>query len=76
MINSYLPALKRAVETKVSQSLERTRHASMGGQTIIVNIIPLLNEEREIRQILGITYDITERKKMEEELRAAHDLLE
>ena len=76
MINSYLPALKRAVETKKSQSLERTRPASMGGQTIIVNIIPLLNKGGEIRQILGTTYDITERKKMEEELRKARDDLE
>jgi PAS domain S-box-containing protein len=75
MINSYLPALKRAVETKKSQSLERTRPASMGGQTII-NIIPLLNKGGEIRQILGTTYDITERKKMEEELRKARDDLE
>jgi PAS domain S-box-containing protein len=76
MINSYLPTLKRAVETKISQSLERTRPASMGGQTIIVNIIPLLNKGGEIRQILGTTYDITERKKMEEELRKARDDLE
>ncbi len=76
MINSYLPALKRAVETKISQSLERTRPASMGGQTIIVNIVPLLNKDGEIRKILGITHDITERKKMEEKLRKARDDLE
>ena len=65
MINSYLPALKRAVETKIPQTLERTRPASMGGQTIIANIIPLLDEGGEIRQILGITYDISERKRSE-----------
>ena len=76
MINSYLPALKRAVETKISQSLERTRPASMGGQTIIVNIVPLLNKDGEIRKILGITHDITERKKMEEKLRKVRDDLE
>ena len=68
MINSYLPALKLAVETKMPQTLERTRPASMGGQTIIANIIPLLDEGREIRQILGITYDITERKHQEEQI--------
>ena len=68
MINSYLPALKRAVETKIPQTLERTRPASMGGQTIIANIIPLLDEGGEIRQILGITYDITERKRAEKAL--------
>ena len=70
MINSYLPALKLAVETKMPQTLERTRPASMGGQTIIANIIPLLDEGGEIRQILGITYDITERKHAEEALKS------
>lgn len=76
MINSYLPALKRAVETKMPQMLERTRHASMGGQTIIINIIPQLDERGEIIQILGITHDITERKRMEKELRKTSDKLE
>jgi PAS domain S-box-containing protein len=76
MINSYLPALKRAIETKTSQMLERKRHARMGGQTVIVNIIPLLNEHGVVRQILGISYDITERKQMEEELRRSRNELE
>ena len=75
-INSYLPALKRAVETKMPQALERTRPVSMGGQTIIANIIPRLNEDGEIRQILCLSYDISERKRAEEELRLAHDDLE
>lgn len=66
MIDSYLPALKLAVDTKTPQVLERTRSASMGGQAIIVNIVPLLDDNGEIRQILGLTYDITERKRAEE----------
>jgi PAS domain S-box-containing protein len=69
IINSYVPALMRAVETKMPQTLERTRVASMGGQTIVINIIPLLDERGEIRRILGITYDITERKLAEEEIK-------
>lgn len=69
MINSYLPALKLAVETKMPQALERTRSARMGGQTIIANIVPLLDENGKIRQILGITYDITERKHQEEQIK-------
>ncbi len=67
MIDSYLPALKRAVESKTPQMLERTRHASMGGQVIIVNIIPLLDENGNLSRILGITHDITERKQAEEQ---------
>ncbi|VVB64131.1 Methanogenesis regulatory histidine kinase FilI [uncultured archaeon] len=68
MIDSYLPALKLAVQTKTPQALERTRPIRMGGQTIIANIIPLLDEGGEIRQILGITHDITERKHQEEQI--------
>ena len=75
MINSYLPALKLAVETKMPQMLERTRPASMGGQTIIANIVPLLDEGGEIRRILGITYDISERKRAEEALQYANEEL-
>jgi PAS domain S-box-containing protein len=76
MINSYLPALKRAVETKTPQMLERTRHVSMGGQTIIANIVPLLDERSEVRQILGITYDITDHKRAEVELKKEKDILQ
>lgn len=76
MINSYLPALKRAIETKTPQILERTRHVTMGGQTVIINITPLLDENGDIRQILGTTYDVTERKRMEEELHKSKDELE
>jgi PAS domain S-box-containing protein len=69
IINSYVPALKRAVGTKMPQTLERTRVASMGGQTVVINVIPLLDKRGEIRRILGITYDITERKLAEEEIK-------
>lgn len=76
MINSYLPALKRAVEIKMPQTIERTRTASMGGQVVIIDIIPLLDESGSIRRILGLSHDITERKRMEEDLRKARDELE
>lgn len=68
MINSYLPALKRAIETKKPQTLERKRDPSLGGQAIAISIIPLLNEKRDIRQILAISHDISEHKRIEDEL--------
>ncbi|MFB3765744.1 MAG: ATP-binding protein [Methanotrichaceae archaeon] len=76
MINSYLPALIRAVETKTPQTLERTRPKRMGGQAIMINIIPLLDGRGKIRRILGITHDITKRKRAEDALRRARDELE
>jgi PAS domain S-box-containing protein len=75
MIDSYLPALKRAIETKLPQMLERTRAAKFGGQVVILNIIPLLNENGNVHQVLGITYDITERKLIEDENRKARNEL-
>ena len=76
MIDSYLPALKLAIKTKTPLMLERTRHVSMGNQVVIINIIPLLDENGNVHQILGITHDITERKRMEDELRKARNELE
>jgi len=76
MINSYLPALKLAAETKMPQTLERTRPKSMGSQVVIINIIPLLDEHGKVRRILGITHDITKRKQAEDALRRARDELE
>jgi PAS domain S-box-containing protein len=76
MINSYLPTLMRAVQTKMPQTLERTRPAAMGGQTIIVNIIPLLDGQGEVRRILSISHDITKRKQAEEALKRTRDELE
>ncbi len=76
MVNSYLPALLRAVETKNPQTLERTRPKSMGRQVIMINIIPLLDEHGSVRRILGISHDITERKRAEDALRMARDELE
>lgn len=76
MINSYLPALKRSVETKKPQMLERKRHSRLGGQTVAISIIPLLNENGDIRQIIATSHDISEHKRMEEELCRSKDELE
>jgi len=44
--------------------------------TVIVNYVPLLDENGEVQQILGITHDITERKVMEEKLKKSQNELE
>ena len=76
MINSYVPALDRAIKTKMPQMLERTRPARLGAQTIIVNIIPRIDKYGEIRQIFGVTYDVTELKHVENELRKSEERLQ
>lgn len=64
--NSYLPILKRTVETRTIQTGECTialPHTDT--LTLIVSYMPLLNEQGEIYQILAITHDITERQQAE-----------
>jgi PAS domain S-box-containing protein len=66
----YLPILKRAVETRTTQSGECNITLPYTSTfTMIVSYVPLLNEQGEIYQILGITHDITKRKLAEEKLR-------
>ncbi|MEI2583306.1 EAL domain-containing protein [Scytonema sp. PRP1] len=76
--NSFLPILRQTVETRTLQTGECK--ISLPGSdpfTIVVTYVPLLNEHGEIHQILGITHDITERKRAEEQLlqNAFYDVL-
>ncbi|GAA6614970.1 EAL domain-containing protein [Scytonema sp. NUACC26] len=75
--NTYLPLLQKTIETRTIKSGECKIDLPGGPFTIIVTYIPLLNEHGEISQILGHTYDITERKRIEEQLshNAFHDTL-
>jgi PAS domain S-box-containing protein len=68
--DSYLPLLLKAVETRSLQAEEcNITLPDIGNLTMIVKYVPLLDEKGEIYSILGITYDITERKQVEEALR-------
>lgn len=64
--DSYLPLLHQAVETRTTRSQECTiTLPNLAPLTLIVTYIPLLDEQGDIKEILGITYDITERKRSE-----------
>jgi PAS domain S-box-containing protein len=66
----YLPLLCQAVATKRYQTGECTiALPDRAPYTIVVQYVPLLDEQGEIHQILGITYDITERKQAEDAIR-------
>ncbi|MFB2877448.1 PAS domain S-box protein [Floridanema aerugineum] len=68
--DDYLPFLQWSVETLTTQSFEcTTTLPSYGTYTAIISYIPLLNDQGELYQILGITHDITKRKRAEEALR-------
>ena len=65
----YLPALCQCAASRQPQRLSCT--ISMPGRRsdVIINYIPLLDADGEIRQILGITHDVTEIKRAAEALR-------
>ncbi|AFY80027.1 PAS domain S-box protein [Oscillatoria acuminata] len=66
--DNYLPLLQQAIETKTPQKGECNIILNNSQLSLAVAYIPLLNERGEIYQILGITHDITERKRAEESL--------
>jgi PAS domain S-box-containing protein len=66
----YLPTLLRAIETRRLQSKECTLTLpTVGTFTVVVTYVPLLNERGDIYSILGITYDLSDRKREEDALR-------
>ncbi|HEY9724939.1 MAG TPA: PAS domain S-box protein [Chroococcales cyanobacterium] len=72
MTQGYLPLLRHAVETRTLQTQECTiALPDIGNLTMIVKYVPVLDERGEIDAILGITYDITARKQIEEALKAS-----
>ncbi|MHB9030067.1 MAG: PAS domain-containing sensor histidine kinase, partial [Candidatus Latescibacterota bacterium] len=65
VIDTYMPSLLRAIETKEPQTLEA--HLTPDKEYwVLMNIVPLLNTHGDIWQILIISYDITSRKRAEE----------
>ncbi|MBD1809731.1 PAS domain-containing protein [Microcoleus sp. FACHB-SPT15] len=75
--SKYLPILQRAVETRTIQTGEcDITLPTVGSFTIVVNYVPLFDEQGEISQILGITQDITDRKRAEFALQQLNQELE
>lgn len=66
----YLPTLKEAFECGEIQSVE-TEIALPGSQPayLMVTCVPLLNESGDVHEVLGITHDLTEGKRYENELK-------
>ena len=65
--NAYLPTLKKAQETRTLQIVEATINLpDYGTSTTLIKYVPILDEKGEIYQILGVTDDITVRKRAEE----------
>jgi len=73
----YLPALIAAVETRTPQAIENTFSLPETGTfTLLVKYIPLLNSQGEVQQILAFTFDLSDRKRAEEQIRTLNNELE
>ncbi len=74
--DTYLPVLRQAFATGEVQHKEIRIELPSGTFIQEVTYVPLTDAAGGVRKVFGITYDVTERKRMEEELRKAHDELE
>jgi PAS domain S-box-containing protein len=74
--NAYLPTLKKALLTRTLQILEATINLPDYVSTTLIKYVPILDDQGEIYQILGVTDDITIRKRAEEILQNQQKWLE
>ncbi|MCU7495707.1 MAG: PAS domain S-box protein [Ignavibacteria bacterium] len=65
--NCYLPTLKKAIETLKPQSVECTLKFRTK-RTLILSFSPMLDENGRLYSLLSNSFEITERKKAENEL--------
>ncbi len=70
MHRAYLPTLRAAFETRTIRALEVNLVFPDGvGRDLVITCVPLLDEKGEVREVMGITHDFTERRAAEEQLR-------
>ncbi len=65
---TYLPALLQARSGKSTQSMEASFVLRRRQFSITATYVPMLDDARNIRQILGILHDFTKRRQTEERL--------
>ncbi|MGK7924109.1 MAG: PAS domain S-box protein [Spirulina sp.] len=76
-VGGYLPLLQDAARSRSRQTRECTFAIANGEErTFMMSYVPLLDGEGEIYQILGVAYDITERKRSERALQDAKEQLQ
>jgi PAS domain S-box-containing protein len=65
----YLPTLRKAYETRTICSLEtKLSLPGYNPRALCITCVPLLDENGEVREIMGVTHDLTESKQAENKL--------
>jgi PAS domain S-box-containing protein len=62
---AYLPLLGRAIETRSMRAAEVTVGLPQGTFAVHVAFVPLLDDEGNVREVLGVTRDLTDQRKAE-----------
>jgi PAS domain S-box-containing protein len=73
---AYLPTLTRAVETGTVQSVETELNLETGTVSLHITCVPLLDDAGKVYEILGVTHDLTDRKRAEQEIVQLNAVLE
>jgi PAS domain S-box-containing protein len=68
---NYLPVLYSTYKTKEPQVIECLINYADAPRYVIYHFVPTMDESNNIYKVLGMAYDITERKNSEEKLKAA-----
>ena len=70
----YLPTLEDALESKLIRKIETTVPLPGRGLRLLrITCVPLLGDGGEVRELLGITEDLTERRAAEQRLRQSEE---
>ncbi len=65
LTDAYLPSLRQSRDRGTLQSVECTLRPAEGEFVCELTYVPLFDESGEIREILAIAFDITERRRIE-----------
>lgn len=72
----WLPTLRAALETGEVQYLEADLPLAEGNRRALqITCVPLLDEQGQVQEVLGVTHDLTARRRAEETLRASEERL-
>jgi diguanylate cyclase (GGDEF)-like protein/PAS domain S-box-containing protein len=68
--DAYLPTLREALETKLIRKVETEITLPQGGtRALRITCVPLIDRSGDVREVLGITHDFTDRKRAESAIR-------
>jgi PAS domain S-box-containing protein len=68
--DAYLPTLREALETKLIRKVETEITLPRGGtRALRITCVPLIDRSGDVREVLGITHDFTDRKRAESAIR-------